>query len=171
MSGGGKKSRPRAVRVTRTIGYGSGKKKNQGNRTFESKRQSEEYFSKKTKLSKKKAAEVKKKREARKKAEAEERKKIEVRKKAEARKKVEAEERKKREVKKKAEAVRKKEVTNKHGRFQFTRADKLQDFVCDRCLKPKRSRVFVRWYVAGTDGPATICNGCYGYLLSGSQSD
>ena len=63
------------------------------------------------------------------------------------------------------------EVTNEHGRFQLTRAEESQDFVCDRCLKPRRSRVSVWWHEAVTDRTKTICNGCYGQLRSGVSLD
>ena len=58
------------------------------------------------------------------------------------------------------------EVTNEHGRFQLTRAEESQDFVCDRCLKPKRAKVSVRWHEAATGRAKTVCNACYGRLRS-----
>ena len=49
------------------------------------------------------------------------------------------------------------EVTNEHGTFQLTRAEESQNFVCDRCLKPKQSRVSVWWHETATDRTKTIC--------------
>ncbi len=63
------------------------------------------------------------------------------------------------------------EVTNEHGTFQLTRAEESQNFVCDRCLKPKQSRVSVWWHETATDRTKTICNGCYGLLRTGIQPD
>jgi len=54
---------------------------------------------------------------------------------------------------------------NAQGAFRLTRQDKSQEFVCDRCLEPKISKVMVEW--TDTNGRVkTICNGCYGRLSS-----
>ena len=51
------------------------------------------------------------------------------------------------------------------GVFQYTRHDILQEFHCERCEGDKKSKIVVKW----TDPQGvskTICNGCYGSLLS-----
>lgn len=49
------------------------------------------------------------------------------------------------------------------GQFRLTRQPTSQQFVCDRCLRPKVSKVIVEWHnAAGT--VRSICNGCYGNL-------
>ena len=65
------------------------------------------------------------------------------------------------------------EVTNEHGTFQLTRAEEPKEFACDRCLKPKRSKVSVQWHqtYTVTDYTKTICNKCYGWLRSGVPLD
>jgi hypothetical protein len=58
-----------------------------------------------------------------------------------------------------------KRTTNGHGLFEYTRHDDARQFTCARCQRTKTARIVVRWTdTAGTTG--TICNGCYGYLLS-----
>ena len=58
-----------------------------------------------------------------------------------------------------------KTTRNQHGTFVATRHDASLEFVCDRCLQPKISRVVVEWTTAnGTT--KRICNGCYGRLRS-----
>ncbi len=55
---------------------------------------------------------------------------------------------------------------NQHGTFVATRNEASLEFVCDRCLQPKISKVVVEW-TAANGTTKHICNGCYGRLLSG----
>ena len=65
---------------------------------------------------------------------------------------------------------RHKRTTNGHGLFDYTRHDEARQFTCARCQRSKTSKIVVRWTdTAGTTG--TICNGCYGYLLSRPAAD
>jgi hypothetical protein len=59
-----------------------------------------------------------------------------------------------------------KTTTNQHGTFVLTRADTAQEFTCGRCRKPKVAKIQAEWTKPGTETPAVICNGCYGFLLS-----
>jgi len=54
---------------------------------------------------------------------------------------------------------------NNNGVFEYTSQDTLQEFHCERCDSDKKSKIVVKW----TDPQGvskTICNGCYGRLLS-----
>ena len=63
-----------------------------------------------------------------------------------------------------------KRTTNGHGLFEYTRHNKARPLTCARCERTKTAKIVVRWTdIAGTT--ATICNGCYGYLLSPSAAD
>ena len=65
---------------------------------------------------------------------------------------------------------RHKRTTNGHGLFDYTRHDDARQFTCARCQRTKTAKIVVRWTdTAGTTG--TICNGCYGYLLSRPAAD
>lgn len=52
-----------------------------------------------------------------------------------------------------------------HGTFEMTRHDSSLEFVCDRCLQPKITKVIVKW-TAANGMTKSICNGCYGRLMS-----
>lgn len=57
---------------------------------------------------------------------------------------------------------------NEHGRFEMRRHDESFGLVCDRCLRPKVTKVEVIWdRPSGTQ--MRICNGCYGLLMSGKR--
>lgn len=59
----------------------------------------------------------------------------------------------------------KKVEVNKLGRFELERRDKSDGFMCDRCLQPKISKIQVVW--RKPDGAVkTLCNGCYGRIVS-----
>jgi hypothetical protein len=54
-------------------------------------------------------------------------------------------------------------VINSLGEFQMLRHAESQNFVCDRCLRPKTSKIVVTWVHKDSD-TKTICNGCFGRL-------
>jgi hypothetical protein len=62
-----------------------------------------------------------------------------------------------------------KKVTNQFGDFVVIRHDISVQFVCDRCLQPKVTKIVVTW-VDKQGKEKTICNGCYG-LLSSNQTN
>jgi hypothetical protein len=62
--------------------------------------------------------------------------------------------------------MREKVVENSLGRFTFRRYSESRNFVCDRCLEPKVSKVEVAWERDSESIPKTICNGCFGQLSS-----
>ncbi len=45
--------------------------------------------------------------------------------------------------------------------------DDIPSFYCFRCKSEKKSKLRVVWHT--TEGKKIICNGCYGYLLSGAK--
>jgi len=56
---------------------------------------------------------------------------------------------------------------NQHGIFTLRRFPDNQTFVCDRCLRAKMAKIQVDW--VDVHGRAkSICNGCYGRLVSGT---
>lgn len=58
-----------------------------------------------------------------------------------------------------------KTTKNEVGHFIFYREENSMEYVCDRCLRPKITKVRVQW----TDRSGVIrniCNGCYGTLLA-----
>jgi len=61
--------------------------------------------------------------------------------------------------------MKSKSVRNAMGHFVYTRSDEPRHFVCDRCLSPKTAKVQVSWVDDG-GRERTICNGCYGRVLS-----
>jgi hypothetical protein len=49
--------------------------------------------------------------------------------------------------------------------FQLIRTDTIHEFYCERCSVNKKSKTTVKW--SNPEGiTKTICNGCYGLLLS-----
>ena len=54
---------------------------------------------------------------------------------------------------------------NIHGIFTYTRYSELTEFNCDRCNLVKKSKILVKWE-DNSGNVKTICNGCYGLLLS-----
>lgn len=51
------------------------------------------------------------------------------------------------------------------GVLEYTRNDNSIEFTCERCNSVKKSKIIVKWKV--NEGKTkTICNGCYGNLLS-----
>lgn len=58
-----------------------------------------------------------------------------------------------------------KKVTNNQGTFVYSRGEVAKEFTCGRCTQVKKSKASAQW----TDKSGvtkTICNGCYGNLLS-----
>jgi transcription elongation factor Elf1 len=51
------------------------------------------------------------------------------------------------------------------GLLTFTRNEVNIDFTCVRCNSAKKSKIVVKWKDT-TGQEKTICNGCYGFLLS-----
>lgn len=51
------------------------------------------------------------------------------------------------------------------GTFIFSRGDHAIEFFCERCNSNKKSRIKVS-HIGLDQSVKTICNGCYGYLLS-----
>lgn len=58
--------------------------------------------------------------------------------------------------------VKQKKSKNNNGEFIINRHDTAQNFVCDRCLRPKTAKIVVEW--KNESGNKNICNGCYGML-------
>ena len=54
---------------------------------------------------------------------------------------------------------------NINGIFTYTRNTELTEFNCDRCNSVKKSKILVKWK-DNSGNEKTICNGCYGLLLS-----
>ncbi|MDB4872643.1 MAG: hypothetical protein JWL97_3647 [Gemmatimonadales bacterium] len=53
------------------------------------------------------------------------------------------------------------------GDFLFRRYVERQEFVCDRDMLPRKAKIVVRWTTPqGVE--RTICNSCYGFLMSGA---
>jgi transcription elongation factor Elf1 len=51
------------------------------------------------------------------------------------------------------------------GILEYTRNDNSIEFTCERCNSVKKSKIVVKW--KDNEGETkTICNGCYGNLLS-----
>lgn len=56
-------------------------------------------------------------------------------------------------------------IENSLGRFEQRKEEKATEFLCDRENKTKKSKTIIDWI--DTEGnKKTICNGCYGELLS-----
>lgn len=51
------------------------------------------------------------------------------------------------------------------GVLEYTRNDNSVEFYCDRCNSVKKSRTVVKWKDRNGN-ENTVCNGCYGLLLS-----
>jgi hypothetical protein len=62
--------------------------------------------------------------------------------------------------------VTRKHRGNQYGTFILERFEENREFVCDRCLRPKVTRIIVRW-TPTVGSPKAICNGCYGWLSAG----
>ena len=58
-----------------------------------------------------------------------------------------------------------KQTRNEHGEYVFERLDDTAQFVCERCLKAKVSKIVVKWRTPEGE-EKKICNGCYGFLMS-----
>lgn len=51
------------------------------------------------------------------------------------------------------------------GVLEYTKNDISIEFICERCNSMKKSKIVVKW--KSNEGiTKTICNGCYGNLLS-----
>ena len=48
--------------------------------------------------------------------------------------------------------------------FHYSRNENPVEFLCERCEQNKKSKTIVKWLTNGKT--KTICNGCYGYLMS-----
>jgi len=51
------------------------------------------------------------------------------------------------------------------GVLEYTRNENSIEFTCERCNSVKKSKIVVKWK-ANEGKKKTICNGCYGNLLS-----
>jgi len=51
------------------------------------------------------------------------------------------------------------------GVLEYTRNDDSIEFNCERCNSVKTSKIVVKWK-DNSGNEKTICNGCYGLLLS-----
>lgn len=51
------------------------------------------------------------------------------------------------------------------GILDYTKNENLIEFRCDRCNFEKKSKIVVKWKT-NNGITKTICNGCYGLLLS-----
>jgi len=61
-----------------------------------------------------------------------------------------------------------KEIITKEGKLIFNRFQIAQEFFCERCESNKKAKNVI--YLETLDGKKkTICNGCYGFLLSQSK--
>ena len=54
------------------------------------------------------------------------------------------------------------------GTFNYTRNDVSSKFFCERCNNEKVSKIIVKWENNNNE-EKTICNGCYGLLMSKSK--
>lgn len=54
---------------------------------------------------------------------------------------------------------------NTLGIFTYTRSVELTEFNCEKCNSVKKTKILVKWK-DNTGLEKTICNGCYGLLLS-----
>lgn len=54
------------------------------------------------------------------------------------------------------------------GKFEYKRADKAEEFYCERCQKKKKTKITVKW-TDKENNIKLICNSCYGLLLSKSK--
>ena len=61
--------------------------------------------------------------------------------------------------------MNRKTVRNSLGTFTLVRSESSQEFVCERCLAPKIAKLKVQW-VDTSRRAKTICNGCYGRVVS-----
>ena len=62
---------------------------------------------------------------------------------------------------------REKQTSTSAGTFVFRRHTEAQEFVCDRDLLPRKTKIVVHWTtLEGIE--RTICNSCYGFLMSQS---
>ena len=67
------------------------------------------------------------------------------------------------------DTIHTKQMTTKSIKFslgvlEYSRNDKLVEFLCERCHSLKKSKTVVKWKL-NDDTSKTICNGCYGNLL------
>lgn len=51
------------------------------------------------------------------------------------------------------------------GVLTFTRNEVSTEYTCERCNSVKKSKIVVKWK-DNSGNEKTICNGCYGLLLS-----
>ena len=58
-----------------------------------------------------------------------------------------------------------KETTTAEGVFIYNKQESSTDFLCQRCNSMKKAKIVVKW-ITTTGEEKTICNGCYGFLLS-----
>ncbi len=59
-----------------------------------------------------------------------------------------------------------KRTRSSNGPFLMRRLPERVEFVCDRCLQPKITKIQVQWTDPRTSQAKVICNGCYGRLMS-----
>jgi hypothetical protein len=60
-------------------------------------------------------------------------------------------------------------IVNSHGEFRMLRNVETQNFVCDRCLRPKTAKVVVKWDNKNS-GSKSICNSCFSFLVFTAES-
>ena len=58
-----------------------------------------------------------------------------------------------------------KTIKTKQGKFIYTRNDFVTEFHCDRCNQIKKSKIIIKWTDTNSK-EKTICNACFGNLLS-----
>jgi hypothetical protein len=58
-----------------------------------------------------------------------------------------------------------KTTNTKRGSFIYQRHDTAETFTCGRCNREKKAKIRVTWNTPEGE-KLTICNGCYGLLLS-----
>ena len=51
------------------------------------------------------------------------------------------------------------------GILFYTRHDAIKEFTCEKCNSLKKSKIVVKWK-DNNGNEKTLCNGCYGLLLS-----
>jgi hypothetical protein len=56
-------------------------------------------------------------------------------------------------------------TTTSEGQFFYNRLEASTDFLCQRCNSRKKAKIIVKWKTTAGE-EKTICNGCYGLLLS-----
>ena len=58
---------------------------------------------------------------------------------------------------------------NSHGEFRMVRHVEVQNFVCERCLRPKTTKLVYTWDNKNS-GLKIICNSCFSFFAFTADS-